>query len=140
MADLQQQLQAILSDPEAMGQITALAGALTGAPPETGAPGAGPPQPEEPSPPEDTPPPDLTALLSALGGGSGPDPATLGVLLSLLGEYTAADGEKTALLEALRPFLSPSRREKLDRAEQAARLTRVARAALRLWKEGQLHV
>lgn len=33
MADLQEQLQAILGNPEAMGQITAIARALTGGPP-----------------------------------------------------------------------------------------------------------
>lgn len=44
MADLQEQLQAILGDPQAMGQITAIAKALTGG-------GAASPPPSAPPPP-----------------------------------------------------------------------------------------
>lgn len=68
MADLQEQLQSILSDPQAMSQIAAVARALTGSPvggggtaqagtalpgggPGEGAPGQGPPTGTAPSPP-----------------------------------------------------------------------------------------
>ena len=67
MADLQEQLQSILSDPQAMSQIAAVARALTGSPvgggttqagaalpgggPGEGAPGQGPPTGAAPSPP-----------------------------------------------------------------------------------------
>ena len=44
MADLQEELQAILGDPQAMGQITAIARAITG--------GGTPPAPPAP-PPQD---------------------------------------------------------------------------------------
>lgn len=121
MADLQQQLQAILSDSETMGQISALAGALTGVPPE-------------PTPEASSSAPDLSVLLSALGGDAGADPALLHTATALLEAYNTPDDEKTALLEALRPFLSQQRREKLDRAAQTARMSRMLRAVLHLWK------
>lgn len=144
MADLQQQLQAILGDPEAMGQITAIARALTGGP---ATPEAPPQEPEaqdvefvpvdtptqEPSSPE----PDLSALLGALGGGSGPDidPRLIQIALRVFSEYSAQDDQKTALLAALKPFLRGERLEKMEKAEKIARLSRVVRVALQLLKE-----
>ncbi|MFR6380613.1 MAG: hypothetical protein ACLUNZ_13375 [Evtepia sp.] len=44
------------------------------------------------------------------------------------------------MLDALRPFLRQERQEKLDRARRLAGLSRAARQAYRLWKEGELHV
>ena len=152
MADLQEQLQAILGDPEAMGQITAIAQALTG-----GAPSSPPSPPaDEPSPPDgfvpvDSPPPssqqeptppDLSALVSSLGGGNGGiDPRLIQIALRVYEEYSAQDDEKAALLNALRPFLRPERQEKLEKAEKIARLSRVVRVALQLLREeGEHHV
>lgn len=42
----------------------------------------------------------------------------------------AIDDKSAALLKALKPFLSPERAEKVDRAMNAARLARIAQAAL----------
>lgn len=47
MADLQEQLQAILGDPQAMGQITAIAKALTGGGTSNPPPSAPPPPPQD---------------------------------------------------------------------------------------------
>lgn len=136
MAELQEQLQAILGDPEAMGQITAIARALTG-----GNGGAEPP----PAPkgedyvPVDVPPPEPPAApdLSALLGGGLPDldPRLLQIALRVFSEYSAQDDEKAALLSSLKPFLRPERQEKLERAEKIARLSRVVRVAVELLKE-----
>lgn len=149
MAELQEQLQAILGDPQAMSQITAIAQALTG--------GGRPPEPspepqaqdvdfvpvESPTtaPPE-APPPDLTALLGAMGGGEFPplDPKLLSAALRIFSEYSAQDDQKAALLAALKPFLKGERLEKLAKAEQVARLSRVIRVAIRVLKEGDEHV
>ena len=146
MADLQQQLQAILGDPEAMGQITAIARALTGGQGDTPA-GEGPPAPppEEGFVPVDSPPaaanslPDLSALL---GGAMGDmDPRLINIALRLFSEYSAGDDKKAALFAALRPFLRPERQEKLEKAEKLARLSRVVRVAMDLLKEeGGEHV
>lgn len=152
MADLQEQLQAILGNPEAMGQITAIAKALTGGgpQPQTGTapdvsgpvqdvdyiPVAGEmPPPAESSDSGDIP--DLSALLSLLGGGNAPqiDPKLIRIALRVYSEYSAQDDEKVALLNALKPFLREERREKLEKAAGIARLSRVVRVALQLLRE-----
>lgn len=157
MADLQQQLQAILGDAEAMSQITAIAQALTGgpgqpqpAPPVQPPEAASPPVSQEeyipagqeaPSPgPGPEPPPDLSALLGGLGMG-GIDPKLLQIALRVYGEYSAQDDEKAALLASLKPFLKAERLEKMEKAEKIARLSRVVRVAIQLLREeGEHHV
>ena len=120
MPDLEQALDRILSDPAAMSQIMDLAGKLQGGetPPE-------PPEDVSESPPP-IPLPELEGvapLLSLLrSGGSGPD----------------ADAD--ALLRALGPYLSESRKRKLERALRLVSLAKTARSALELWKEGKLSV
>lgn len=158
MADLQEQLQAILGNPETMGQITAIAKALTGGGPQTQ-----PEPPQEASAPvldvdyipvdEETPPPpessgggdvpDLSALMSLLGGENAPqiDPKLIQIALRVYSEYSAQDDEKVALLNSLKPFLREERREKLEKAASIARLSRVVRVALQLLREeGEEHV
>lgn len=157
MADLQEQLQAILGDPQAMGQIAAIARALTGGSPQEPPPRQEPeaqdvefvpveePTPEAESPvseaPGSPPPtdetPDLSALLGMLGGGTGPeiDPRLVRIALSVFSEYSAQDNEKAALLAALKPFLRGERLEKMEKAEKIARLSRVVRTAIRLFRE-----
>ena len=69
------------------------------------------------------------------------DPAQLGQLTRLLSLFRQGpDPQAQALLDALRPYLRPERQAKLDRAKQAAGLSRAARQAWRLWKEGELHL
>ncbi len=120
MADFEQALNALLSNPDAMGQILSLAGSLGGQAPDAS------PQEASPTPPEPSP--------------SLPDLGQMGRLLELLQSAAQTNEEATALLAALRPFLREDRRQKLDRAVKAAGVSRAARQALRLWKEGELHV
>lgn len=166
MAELQEQLQAILGDPQAMSQITAIARALTGGSPEepasqpaapasqaqeadyvpveAPAPAEGTPQlPQEPAQSAAAEAPDLSALLGALGGGGLPDidPKLIQIALRVFSEYAAQDDEKVALLSALKPFLRAERLEKMEKAEKIARLSRVVRVAIQLLKEeGTGHV
>ena len=154
MAELQEQLQAILGDPEAMGQITAIARALTGGPPPAEPSSAPPPEPEaqevefvpvgQPAPePSQEQAPDLSALLGMLGGGTAPDidPRLIQLALRVFSEYSAQDNEKAALLSALKPFLRDQRLEKMEKAERVARLSRVVRVAIQFLKEeGEAHV
>lgn len=159
MAEFEDRLNAILGDPEAMGQIVSIAKALTGegggetapAPPEDAggtpdpsAPAGGEsPAPEEPSAPAQ---PEWSALLGMLGGGESDsplsalgsmDPKLIQAAVTLFSEYSAPDDQKAALLNALKPFLKPERRAKVEKAMHLARLARVIRTALRLFQSGR---
>ena len=143
MAEFEEKLNAILSDPQAMGQIASLAQALTGehtgesAPP----PAAEPAEAGEAAGQSDAT--DWSALLGMLGGGgdSNPlsalselDPQLLQAGLRLFSEYSATDDRKVALLNALKPFVKPERYAKVDKAVQIAKLARVIRVAFQLFQ------
>lgn len=102
MEDLESKISDILSDPDAMAGILSMAKSL----------GLGAPEgPETPS---------------ASDQDSG-IPDTVAGLISAAGHL---NGKQTALLQALRPFLKESRRSKIDRAIQAARISRIAGYAI----------
>ena len=123
MAELEEKLNAILSDPQAMGQILSAAKALSGAQEEedTSSFSADDPSNEEAVDP-------LSALNQL-------DPRLIQAGMRLLSEYTAGDDRKTALLEALKPFLRQERQAKVDQAVRIARLARVIRTAFRIFQE-----
>lgn len=148
--DFTEQLNAVLGNPEAMGQIMSIARALTGD--GNAAPPALPPQAPQSAAP------DLSGMLNRLGGllngGSGGgalqngggnplsaladlDPRLIQLGMRLISEYNSPADDKTALLAALRPFVKEERFAKVDRAIQAARLARVVRAALRMFRESK---
>lgn len=133
MADMQEQLNAILGDPEAMAQITRLAQSLSGGLPSPGDGGDASSTPAEDR--SKTSSPDLASLLGGL------DPRLVQTALRLYGEYTAGDDRKTALLAALKPLLKEERRETIEKAERCARLAHVIRSAMTLFREeGESHV
>lgn len=148
MEDFEEKLNAILSSPETMGQIMALADSLT-SPSSAGQEGPSPlAHPEEPPSSAQATEgsggtlPDLSGLASALSGGSNPlsllqtlDPAMLRTVGTLFQEYNRSDDEKAILLRALQPFLRPERWAKVEKAIQITRLSRVIRAAMRLFRE-----
>ena len=124
MADFEEALNSLLADPDAMGQIMSLAGKLgmgTESPPS---PGEAAPQPESAAPPPFAP--------EQLG--------QMGRLLELFQASRQSNQEADALIAALRTFLREERQKKLDQAIQLAGLSRAARQAYRLWKEGELHL
>ena len=127
MADLEQALDRLLADPEAMAQIMDLAGKLGG--PGNGS-GEAPEGLARPAP-EDLPP---------AGEVIPPEPDQLAPLLALLRSGGGTDPRSEALLNALRPYLSETRRQKLDRAMRLTALVRTGKAALGIWKEGKLSV
>lgn len=158
MSELEEKLNAILGDPQAMGQIMSLAQSLGG---------GGSSQPSPPPPPADATPaasapstaaPDLSALLSGLAGGlsgnsqgnspgnaagsafSGLDPRLFALAGKVMSEYQSNDDGRAALLQALRPFVREKRYAKLDKAIQIARLSRVIRIAFDVFKGGGDHV
>ncbi|MCD7843404.1 MAG: hypothetical protein LUG17_02110 [Clostridiales bacterium] len=124
MDDFEEKLNSILSSPEAMGQIMSLASSI-----------AGKPEGEGNTPTEETEAPQTGGSPAAEGEAplnllQNLDPAMVQRLMGLYREYTRGGDEKTALLQAMRPFLREERQERLDKAVRIARFSRVIRAAL----------
>ena len=134
VAEFDEKLNNILSNPDAMAQIMQLAQSLSGgqtaeAPPPPQQPAPPPPPPRQ-SPP--SPPPGGTDLLSSLTGGL--DPKMISKLVPLLQELGGQqDSNARALLYALRPYLKPDRQEKVERALQLARLFHLGKKFLAEW-------
>ena len=135
MAEFDDKLNSILSNPDAMAQIMQLAQSLGG--PSQGETAAAP-APQPPPAPPSPPLPAGGSLLSALDGGL--DPQLLSRLLPLVQELGGAqDSNARQLLYALRPYLKHDRQEKIERALQLARLFLVGKKLLKSW-EGGHHV
>lgn len=145
MADFEEKLNAILNDPEAMGQIASIAKSLSGE-----SKGESESQTEDIQSQRETPPledTDWSSLLGLLGGNgedstplsalAGLDPRLLQAGIRLFSEYSAADDRKVALLTALKPFVKPERYAKVDRAVQIAKLARVIRVAFQLFQDSR---
>ena len=103
MENLEEALSAILSDPDTMQKIQAIAGSLGQKEPSAGA-----------APEQQPPLPDFSGLqgLSKLASGAG------------------VDQEQRALLKALSPYLSRDRVAKLENAMRAAKMARLASSFL----------
>lgn len=124
MAEFEEKLNALLSNPDSMAQIMQLAQSLSGA--------SGKEAPEREPPKQETPLPRETPL-SALAGGL--DPALLARLLPLAGEWNRPQSAQARqLLYALRPYLQPQRQEKVERALQLARLIHLGKKFLAGWE------
>ena len=142
MAEFDDKLNSLLSNPEAMAQIMQMAQSLSGGQaqqPVQQVPQAPPQQPVQPPPP---PPVQQAASpggnpLSALSSlTSGMDPAMLAKLLPLIQELGSQnDSNARQLLYALRPYLKPDRQEKIERALQLARLFHLGKKFLSRWEE-----
>ena len=144
--DFSDKLNSVLSNPDAMGQIMSIARSLTGESAESSTPEQDSDSALPASLP--SPPPDLSGLFSMLGGltgggsgGSGDllsnlDPRILQIGMRILSEYNQSDDRNAALLAALKPFLKEERASKIDRAVQIAKLSRIARSALQIFREG----
>lgn len=127
MAEWEEKLEGILSNPQAMEQIMALAKSLEGGntqPPETSS------TPEAPAPAPSSAP-DLSQLMSGVGQ---LDPKLLSMAAKLVGQMGKQDDRRTALLQALRPFVKPERYAKLDKAIQIAKLSVLIRSGLELFR------
>ena len=98
MEDMESQLSAILGNPQMMQQIMSIAQNFQSEPP---------PEPQPSSPLGDI------------------DFATVQKLTSLIGK-TGIDGQQRALLQALHPYLSGQRIQKLEKAMRAAKLAGMA--------------
>lgn len=101
---LEEKLQQLLSDPDSMAQIMSFAQSFGGQQPQ---------QPQEPQ-----------AAVPSI------DPGMMQAIVGIMQQLQHTDSRQEALLNALKPYLAPERREKIDRAAQIARLSRLAGTAL----------
>lgn len=122
MSELEEKLNALLSDPNSMVQVMQMAQQLSGAMGEQKA--AAPPPPPPPVPPVSDP----GAALGDL------DPKLLGKLLPLAGELGTENSAAMQLLNALRPFLKEEKQGKIQRAARLARLIHVGKKLLADWE------
>lgn len=137
MAEFDDKLNSLLSNPEAMAQIMQMAQSLSGGQAQQ-VPQAPPQQPSPPPPPPPvqqaaSPGGNPLAALSGLTGGM--DTAMLTKLLPLIQELGSQnDSNARQLLYALRPYLKPDRQEKIERALQLARLFHLGKKFLSGWE------
>lgn len=143
MAEFEEKLNALLSNPEQMAQVMQMAQSLSAGMEASedshkeerdSAPSARQPQD---GPRHSSSAPALSGdALSSLGGLlGGMDPKLLSRLLPLVKEMgSSRDSEAAALLHALRPFLKPERQEQVERALQLAKLIHVAKTFFANWE------
>lgn len=149
MAEFDEKLNSLLSNPDAMSQIMQLAQSLSGgeqqesppAPPSSApafslsdlfqsGPQAAPEKSRGGTPQAGFPSGDL---LSSLTGGV--DPGLMLKLLPLVQELGAGqDSHARQLLYALRPYLREERQDKVERALQLARLFHIGKKFLSSWE------
>ena len=143
MAEFDEKLNSILSDPSAMSQIMQLAQSLGGGAPGAQQPAPPPQQPTAPPPPGWGPPPPQTPPPPPMGGGGdllssltgGLDPKLLSRLLPVIQELGGQrDSNARNLLYALRPYLKRDRQDKIERALQLARLFHLGKKFLSGWE------
>ena len=144
MSELEEKLENILGNPQAMAQIMSLAQSRNqsgsaapagdGARPQEPAPkAASSPAPAADAPPQ---PPASAGSLEGLLGGL--DPNMLSAAAGLLGQFSSGDDDRrVALLTALRPFVKEQRYARLDKAIQIAKLSRLIRSGLDLFRAGR---
>ena len=140
MAEFEDKLNAILSNPDAMSQIVSFAQSLEYAS------GGDSMASEEAKAPTSADCADSDAKKQAdSGNGSAPfadfsgnlDPKLLGILAKLTQDFSCSgEGKNTALLATLRPFLTESRQSKLDEAIKLASVSQTVWLALTLLKGG----
>ena len=158
MSELEEKLENILGNPQAMAQIMSLAQSLNGGgsppPAGTGEPSSAQEQASPAPAPAPSPPPPASGgagdgLGGLLGGLGSLDPKLLSAAAGLLGQFNSGgDDQRVALLTALRPFVKEQRYAKLDKAIQIAKLSRLIRSGLDLFRaqreaahgEGDSHV
>lgn len=139
MEDLNKKLSQLINSPGGMEKLRAAAATLLG--------GAAKQEPEENAAPAPTAAgPDLSALLSAAGAKTGEGENNLSALLSnaaamgnMMKVVQAVQGMKNdssvELIRALKPYLSPQRAE---RAEKAIRFLKIAAVVPLLKQQGLL--
>ena len=129
MAEFDEKLNSLLSNPDAMSQIMQLAQSLGGGQEASAPPPSQPTHQPKPSPVSAP----LGDILSSVTGNM--DPSLLFKLLPLIQELGGQkDSNAKQLLYALRPYLKAERQEKIERALQLARLFHIGKKFLSEWE------
>ena len=122
MSELEDKLNSLLSNQDAMAQVMQLAQSLS----QSGAGAADSGSAASPPPPQSG-----AAAGNAMPSAGGLDPALLSRLLPVLSQMNRNESSETsALLYALQPFLRDKRRDKVARAAQLAKLIHLAKVFL----------
>lgn len=108
MSELEDMINSVLSDPAQMEKISGLAKSLMGG-------GQAEQSPDS---------------LPLSNNDSDFDPSLLSRISSLMSAGNQPSNDKRALLEAMKPYLSEKRRQKMDKALRIARLARIAGIAM----------
>ena len=122
MGELDEKLNAILGDPDAMGQIMALARSLGGEGQQENTPQEGAPEEQQE---------DLWSVLGNM------DPRMLQLGMQAIRMFQQGDDKRITLLSALRPFLKETRQDTLERAIQLTKMSRVLRLVTEAVREGE---
>lgn len=129
MSEFEDKLNSVLSDPAQMEKIASLAASLMGGGTEGGKEGASAPD---------------AGIFERLGSlfGTGKDSGAAagvddGTLRRLTSALASRGSDKTALCAALAPYLSPARRDKLNKAVRFAHLASIAGVMLREGGDGK---
>lgn len=109
MSEMEDQIGAILGNPDMMQKIMSMAQSLGAS--------ASPPSPAPEPKPQESP------------SGFSIDPAAMQKIIGLAGQ-TGIDANQKALLHALRPYLTGDRIQKLEKAMRSAKLANLASTAL----------
>ena len=133
MSEFEDRINSVLKDPEQMDKIASLAKSLMGGGAQSMDSGDGGMMGK------------LGELARGLSGGGSAgqespaiDPAMLGKIGRLMKAGNAQSSNERALLEAMKPYLTEKRRQKMDRALQLAKLARIARIAMGEMGEGDV--
>lgn len=122
MGELDEKLNAILGDPDAMGQIMALARSLGGEGQQENTPREVESEVQQE---------DLGSVLGSM------DPRMLQLGMQAIRTFQQGDDKRTALLSALRPFLKETRQDTLERAIRLTKMSRVIRLVTNAVREGE---
>jgi hypothetical protein len=125
VGELEDKLNSILSSPEDMQKIMGLARSLSGS---LGGDSGG-------TPPESLPAQGDAPPLGDL------DPKMLGMLTRLMGQFSASSkSDKTAILNALTPYLKDDRKKAIGRAAEIAKIAKVAKLAFSEFSGGDFNL
>ena len=133
MSEFEDRINSVLNDPEQMDKIASLAKSLMGGGAQSTDSGDGGMMGK------------LGELAKGLSGGGSAgqespaiDPDMQGKIGRPMKAGNAQSSNERALLEAMKPYLTEKRRQKMDRALQLAKLARIARIAMGEMGEGDV--